>query len=312
MTLYTSRTIFCTLYVYNFRLARPLDSALFKYSCTDSLGPSWTLDTYLLYFIYTCVYIFRLLLILVALGSTSNARCMMQPPPIDIPLPRQTSSFHSSDSSAFGQPSPDPFDELSTTPVASTGSRNRSRRITTAPRSYALPSGNQPNRPELTRQWSLFGQLMEIEGLPSSNGSTNRPNSDGNMSVREHDASSPGLSPRRLLSSSFHTQYSVEPASDDAPFLIHPITSEPDSLSSSAASLDVPSRPTQSYLPFWPPTFTNTHRNVLKCAIAYFIASLFTFSPHLSRFISDLSSYGPNDPTTPSPSGHMVATMYDT
>jgi hypothetical protein len=221
----------------------------------------------------------------------------MQPPPIDIPLPRQT-SFHSLDSSVFGQPSPNPLDELSTTPVAS--SRNRSRRITTAPR-----------RPEYTRQWSLFGQLMEIEGLPSSNGSTNRPNSDGNISVREHDASSPRLSPRRRLSSSFHTQYSAEPPSDDAPFLTHPITSEPDNLSSSAASLDVPSRPTQSYLPFRPPTFTNTHRNVLKCAIAYFIASLFTFSPHLSRFISDLTSSGPNDPTTPSPSGHMVATMYD-
>jgi hypothetical protein len=152
---------------------------------------------------------------------------------------------------------------------------------------------------------------MEIEGLPSSIGSTCRPNSDGNISVREHDASSPGLSPRRRLSSSFHTQYSAEPASYDAHFLIHPITTEPDSLSSSAASLDVPSKPTQSYLPFWPLTFTNTHRNVLKCAIAYFVASLFTFSPHLSRFISDLSSYGPNDPTTPSPSGHMVATMYD-
>ena len=238
----------------------------------------------------------------------------MQPPPIDIPLPRHTSSFHSLDSSVFGSPSPDPLGELSTTPVASSRNTFRSRRITTAV-PYALPSGSQPIRrsPESTRQWSLFGQLMEIEGLPSSIGSTprhSRPNSDGNISGREQDASSPGLSPRRQLSSSFHsTQYSAEPASYDAPFLIHPITTEPDSLSSSAASLDVPSRPVQSYLPFWPLTFTNTHRNVLKCAIAYFIASLFTFSPYLSRFISDLSSYGPNDPTTPSPTGHMVATM---
>jgi hypothetical protein len=214
--------------------------------------------------------------------------------PIDIPLPRQTSSFHSSESSI----------PTSATPSASSPNTFRSRRNTTAP--YALPSTNQ-------RQWSLFGQLMEIEGLPSSIESTpglSRPNSDGNISVREQDLNTPILSPGlgRRLSSSSHTQYSTEPASYDAPY---PITTEPDSLSSSAASLGVPSRPTQSYLPFRPLTFTNTHRNVLKCAIAYFIGSLFTFSPHLSRFISDLSSYGPNDPTTPSPTGHMVATMYD-
>ena len=50
------------------------------------------------------------------------------------------------------------------------------------------------------------------------------------------------------------------------------------------------------------------HRNVLKCSIAYLIASLFTFSPYLSGFISDLTSYGPGE-RKPSPSGHMVATM---
>ena len=251
-------------------------------------------------------------------APTVTPACTMQPP-IDIPLPRQT-SFHSLDSSIFvGSPSPNALGELSidsTAPVSSSRNTVRSRRLTTAP--YALPSGSQSNRrsSEYSRQWSLFGQLMEIEGLPSSIGSTprlSRPNSDGNISVREHVASSPGLSPQTRLSSSFHTQYSTEPISYDAPLPIHPITNnyEPDSLSSSVASLDVPSRPTQSYLPFRPLTFTNIHRNVLKCAIAYFVASLFTFSPHLSRFISDLSSYGPNDPTTPSPSGHMVATMYD-
>ena len=220
--------------------------------------------------------------------------CSMQP--IDIPLPPQTSSI--SDSSIFGS-----HISNSATPIASSRNTFRSQ-ITTA--LHARPSGTQ-------RQWSLFGQLMEIEGLPSSIDSTqrlSRPSSDGNISVRGHDVSTPNLSPRlgRRLSSSFHTQYSTEPASYDTPY---PITTEPDGLSSSAASLDVPSGPTQSYPPFWSLTFTNTHRNVLKCAIAYFIASLFTFSPYLSRFISDLSSYGPNDPTTPSPSGHMVATMYD-
>ncbi|KAF8808080.1 hypothetical protein BYT27DRAFT_7190201 [Phlegmacium glaucopus] len=40
----------------------------------------------------------------------------------------------------------------------------------------------------------------------------------------------------------------------------------------------------------------------MKCTIAYFVASLFI----LPLFISDLSSYGPNDPTMPLPSGHML------
>ncbi|KXN90635.1 hypothetical protein AN958_03875 [Leucoagaricus sp. SymC.cos] len=56
------------------------------------------------------------------------------------------------------------------------------------------------------------------------------------------------------------------------------------------------------------PTFTTLHRNVLKCAIAYFVASLFTFCPALSNFIGDLTSYGPGS-KGPSPSAHMVATI---
>ncbi len=56
------------------------------------------------------------------------------------------------------------------------------------------------------------------------------------------------------------------------------------------------------------PTLTLLHRNVLKCAIAYFIASLFTFSPTLSNLIGDSSPDGPGS-KGPSPSAHMVATM---
>ncbi|EGO00416.1 hypothetical protein SERLA73DRAFT_52646 [Serpula lacrymans var. lacrymans S7.3] len=59
-----------------------------------------------------------------------------------------------------------------------------------------------------------------------------------------------------------------------------------------------------SHLPVFPPLY----RNVLKCSIAYFLASLFTFSPYLSSFISDITSQGPGQ-RGPSPSGHMVATI---
>jgi hypothetical protein len=52
------------------------------------------------------------------------------------------------------------------------------------------------------------------------------------------------------------------------------------------------------------PTLTPLHRNILKCGIAYFIGSLFTFNPYLSGLISDITSA-----SGPSPSGHMVATV---
>lgn len=51
------------------------------------------------------------------------------------------------------------------------------------------------------------------------------------------------------------------------------------------------------------------YRNVLKCALAYLVASLFTFVPQLSELLSDIVSYGNGD-GTPNPSGHYVATVY--
>lgn len=56
------------------------------------------------------------------------------------------------------------------------------------------------------------------------------------------------------------------------------------------------------------PTLTVLQRNVLKCSLAYFFASLFTFVPYLSSFIADISSFG-HGHGRPSPSAHMVATV---
>ncbi|KAJ7122055.1 Fusaric acid resistance protein-like-domain-containing protein [Mycena crocata] len=56
------------------------------------------------------------------------------------------------------------------------------------------------------------------------------------------------------------------------------------------------------------PTVPVLYRNIFKCTVAYLIASLFTFSPYLSSFISDLTTYGDGE-RRPSPSGHMVATI---
>ena len=56
------------------------------------------------------------------------------------------------------------------------------------------------------------------------------------------------------------------------------------------------------------PTLSPVHRNIIKCSVAYFVESLFTFSPYLSGFIADLTNYGPGE-SYPAPSGHMVATV---
>ncbi|THU95504.1 hypothetical protein K435DRAFT_723585 [Dendrothele bispora CBS 962.96] len=66
--------------------------------------------------------------------------------------------------------------------------------------------------------------------------------------------------------------------------------------------------PLRWYSPKRLPTVPLLYRNIFKCALAYFIASLFTFSPYLSGFISDLVSRGKGG-GKPLPSGHMVATV---
>jgi hypothetical protein len=56
------------------------------------------------------------------------------------------------------------------------------------------------------------------------------------------------------------------------------------------------------------PKLPTLYRNILKCSIAYFLGSLFTYYPPLSRFISDLTQDGPVE-KYPSAMGHMVATV---
>jgi len=57
-----------------------------------------------------------------------------------------------------------------------------------------------------------------------------------------------------------------------------------------------------------PPTLPTLYRNILKCSLAYFLGSLFTYYPPLSRFISELTQDGPGE-KYPSAMGHMVETV---
>ena len=56
------------------------------------------------------------------------------------------------------------------------------------------------------------------------------------------------------------------------------------------------------------PKLPTLYRNILKCSIAYFLGSLFTYYTPLSRFISELTQDGPGE-KYPSAMGHMVATV---
>lgn len=56
------------------------------------------------------------------------------------------------------------------------------------------------------------------------------------------------------------------------------------------------------------PQLTVLQRNMLKCAGAYFLASLFTFVPYLSSFISDMPAFGTGS-GLPSPTAHTIATV---
>ena len=56
------------------------------------------------------------------------------------------------------------------------------------------------------------------------------------------------------------------------------------------------------------PTLSTLHRNILKCSLAYFLGSLFTYYSPLARFLADLAQDGPGEPYLTA-TGHMVATV---
>ena len=191
----------------------------------------------------------------------------------------------------------------------------------------------QRGTPKPEHQWILFGQLMENEGQlpsPSSMPAPTRktPNTPRRDEREERITSwSDSTAAQRDNGDPFlhmHVAEENEPVEslDDMARLprrtYSPIAEDGNNSDSgsdsdtadglpSPISTDISERKASSFIHHIPP-IPVLYRNVLKCSIAYFIASLFTFSPHLSGFISDLTSHGPG-PHTPFPSGHMVATM---
>ncbi|KAF8973312.1 hypothetical protein BDZ97DRAFT_1780768 [Flammula alnicola] len=261
-------------------------------------------------------------------------------PPLDIPSRSQSSSsslFQSRDDVRYFVGSPDPINSedqypasdmmnstatLPTTPILNgqppTSASLQRRRAATlqnaSPSAQRVGPNHRDRHPE--HQWSLFGQLMENEGyLPVSPGSTlRRARQDSPSDYFVQDGGSvTGSSIRGIGSPYSRTSVDARPSRDVSPTRHHPVPDVPalnnyDSVDSVsiASTFQQPTAPPRSrfsYPLLQKLSLSPVSRNILKCAIAYFVASLFTFSPLLSKFISDMDTSGP------SASGHMVATI---
>lgn len=191
--------------------------------------------------------------------------------------------------------------------------------------------------PRRRQQWSLFGQRMENEGqLPSSlTSSTLKLNRGARASALPESASrqfDDVYTPSRVQSpiaddfdfhyishsgppstiarrrKSYHDpDAGVSSASEDE----YETDTDTDSDDTHTSSTPTPPPP-EGFLTKlkrrWEkvPEVPLLYRNILKCALAYLIGSLFTFSPILSGLISDIRGGAER---RPSPSGHMVATV---
>ncbi len=184
------------------------------------------------------------------------------------------------------------------------------------------------------REWTVFGQLMADENrrrvasasAPRTPGTvySTRVNSPRAMDdpapsyfddhrpasiYRPDSPSPPDLAPsthrhRHSEEATFSSQHSciIENDHSDQDGLLAGTERDHDRLSSSTTETCK-----WTFLPKLI-TLSPLQRNIAKCCLAYFIGSLFTFSPYLSSFIGDITGDNPGE-RTPSPSGHMVATM---
>lgn len=197
-------------------------------------------------------------------------------------------------------------------------SRVQPNRITSGLRSFTpSPAAQVSQEPP----WSLFGQLMETDSLLQNLESPRliRQRSRNNLEAsffspfpeNETDPFRDGDRPFVPSYARSNNRFAESPRPEQAQ------AEQPGDASTdytSEASVDsTPALKSKIPTPCWFslrqfPAIPILYRNIIKCAVAYFVASLFTFSPYLSGFISDITSYGSGE-RRPSPSGHMVATV---
>lgn len=167
------------------------------------------------------------------------------------------------------------------------------------------------NRQSSKREWSVFEQRMENEGQmrikkilrgSASESTVPSPFQQTTDLATRSESPAPGAPSLR------HVTVGGGHESDDASTIGY--DSESDSENSSSPSTPISTPPPQKRRRYWKwklPSLTPVQRNILKCAVAYFLGSLFTFNLTLSGLITSIIST--EDESAPSKSGHMVATV---
>jgi hypothetical protein len=163
------------------------------------------------------------------------------------------------------------------------------------------------NRASPKPEWSVFEQRMENEGqMRTKNilneGAAPSPFHQTEVTGIRSESPIPGApSLRRVVVEQGHD-------SDDPSTIGYDSESDVEDSSESSTPISIPSQQKRRWYSKWnPPPLTPLQRNILKCAVAYFIGSLFTFNSTLSGLITSVISTG--DESAPSQSGHMVATV---
>ena len=198
------------------------------------------------------------------------------------------------------------------------GASDRTSTTNSAPHAPASPRRSTAPLPPHPRQWSLFGQLMENgtlfrSSVPVPPGP--RRTSSDQPSRLSQVPSVDQLLVGEPLSDVFSTRLPPHPHARSAQEVSSDQLSGTEEDRSSQGSEETATATTRAprtaiahWIPLRVPTIPLLWKNMLKCSVAYFIASLFTFHPSLSRFFGDLTSYG-SAGDGPYPSAHLIATM---
>ena len=229
-------------------------------------------------------------------GEPSTPRGRRMPSPLTLPVqPRHQTPEHRS----FSRPA-----------------NHRGSTTNSAPRTPGSARHTPPLSSHPQHQWSLFGQLMENERQLRDSGSVrpgpSRTSSDqfSHLSQFSSVVQSPIEESCDPFASRFATHQQTNGTQD---VYSEQDTDEEGSASegseeTAATATRVSDAPITRWIPYRLPTIPLLWKNMLKCSVAYFIASLFTFHPQLSRLFGDLTSYGSSD-GGPYPSAHLIATM---
>ena len=191
---------------------------------------------------------------------------------------------------------------------SSVSPRRRGKSASRTRPSTIFASFNQPSpKPE----WSVFGQRMENEGQMRTRNTLRESMSEDvvpspfrqttDLAARSESPTTGAPPLRRVAVDGGH-------GSDDASTIWY--DSESDSEDSSRPSTPIsasPPRKRRWYQKWKLPPLSPLQRNILKCSVAYFLGSLFTFNLTLSSLVASLTST--EDEPAPSKLGHLVATV---